>query len=506
MPYDVPTPHYTQQPSSQPEAVTGTQSQRQGLAQLPRAAADLVLLGDLTGRYSAGSYSKLDRQGQVVQRDARTGIAEHGHRITAAIACHVARVGGTVNQLTDLLMHPDHEGGRHAQNIALRSGQARALAYIERVWESASATVSNTAQVVSRQDAHEDLAALRDRIEVTPWRSERGRTALRVLRAHLNFAEAAGGRLHAASERQAAEEAGISRQAVRNAYDTVLKPGGWLRRLRVGRGKEGSAWYLGNGPGRVAGDRLSHSQTTQFPPDPALDEWSTPETALSADIDSTVISRLMAHDAFAHRALGSSALLIIGALHSRPAQTVGELVITSSVSRATVYRTLHRLGSHGLVHHVGEIWILAPRALEGFGNRLLGAVTEAEVVPSRGWDEIASHHGTAGLSSSRRTFHAAERAMYRAVLGRLAEHRSTAHVIVRDGRQVLIPAPRPDEVLSTWQAPGGCVLDPVTGRAAPDWRIATDGRLILITPADQRSYDELTAAHAEALSEWESAA
>ncbi|MFJ8540077.1 hypothetical protein [Streptomyces sp. NPDC093591] len=52
----------------------------------------------------------------------------------------------------------------------------------------------------------------------------------------------------------------------------------------------------------------------------------------------------------------------------------------------------------------------------------------------------------------------------------------------------------------------GVSLDPVTGRPAADWRVATDGRLILITPADQRSYDELAAAHAEALSEWESAA
>ncbi|MEV0637689.1 hypothetical protein AB0I77_22595 [Streptomyces sp. NPDC050619] len=95
---------------------------------------------------------------------------------------------------------------------------------------------------------------------------------------------------------------------------------------------------------------------------------------------------------------------------------------------------------------------------------------------------------------------------YRDVLERLSEHRGRAMVIVRDGRRVLVPAPRPDEIPSAWQAPDGCVLDPVTGRAAPDWRIVTDGRLILITPADQRSYDELAAAHAEALSEWESAA
>jgi len=506
MPYAIPTPHYSQHASPQPEAVTGPHTTRQGLAKLPRTAADLVLLGDLTGRYAAGSYSRLDRQGHVVLREFRTGVAEHGHRITAAIACHVARLGGSVSQLTELLLHPDHEGGRHTQHIALRSGQARALAYIERVWRNAGATVTSTVRVASRQDVHEDLAALRDRIEVTPWRGERGRTALRVLRAHLNFAEAAGGRLHAASERQAAEEAGISRQTLRHAYDTVLKPEGWLRRLKVGRGAEGSSWYLDNGLNGTADGWTSRTQTTQFPPSSALEEWTTPETGLTADVDSTVIAHLMAHDAFAHRALGSSALMIIGALHVRPAQTAGELVITSSVSRATVYRSLDRLASHGLVHHIGETWTLAPQALEGFGNSHPEAVTAPHLVLSRGWDTVAADHGTAGLAIRRRTLHAAERTAYRAALDRLAGHRSSALVIVRDSRQVLVPAPRPDEIPSTVQARNGGVLDPVTGQPAPDWRIATDGHLILITPADQRSYDELAAAHAEALREWESAA
>jgi hypothetical protein len=97
--------------------------------------------------------------------------------------------------------------------------------------------------------------------------------------------------------------------------------------------------------------------------------------------------------------------------------------------------------------------------------------------------------------------HTAERAAYREVLDRLAEHRSKAVVIVREGRQILVPARRPDEI-----PPDGRVLDSDTSRPAADWRVATDGRLILITPADQRSYDELAAAHAQALSEWESAA
>jgi len=93
-----------------------------GLHRLSPAAADLVLLGDLTGRYAAGSYSRLgsDRRSVVLRAD-RQGAAEHGHRITSAIACHVARAGGTVDQLTQLLLHPDHEGGRHTRHIALSS-------------------------------------------------------------------------------------------------------------------------------------------------------------------------------------------------------------------------------------------------------------------------------------------------------------------------------------------------------------------------------------------------
>ncbi|CAM5727095.1 hypothetical protein SALBM311S_03823 [Streptomyces alboniger] len=52
---------------------------------------------------------------------------------------------------------------------------------------------------------------------------------------------------------------------------------------------------------------FSCQKTTQFPPGLALEEWSTSETAAPADVDSTVISHLMAHDAFAHHGLGSSA-------------------------------------------------------------------------------------------------------------------------------------------------------------------------------------------------------
>jgi hypothetical protein len=169
----------------------------------------------------------------------------------------------------------------------------------------------------------------------------------------------------------------------------------------------------------------------------------------------------MGQDAFAHQGLGSSALVIIGALYVRPDQTVGELVRSASVSRATAYRTLRRLAGHGLVHHHGETWHLAPRALEGFGD---AALPDRTAQLAQGWDAVAQQYGTAGVAAQRRTRHSAERAAYRELLERLAEHRTKAVVIVRDGRQVLVPSPRPDEVPPAWCAPGGCVLDPVTGR------------------------------------------
>jgi len=540
MPYGTPQspdlPRASLPTSRKSEAIKGSHATPLGFDRLPPAAVDLILLGDLTGRYATGSYTRRNSSGALVLREDRQGAADHGHRITAAIACHVARVGGTVDQLTRLLLHPDHEGGRHAQIIELRSGQARARAYIERVWASASAEVAATVAVGSRHGAHEDLVVLRERIETTSWRGERGRTALRVLRAHLNFAETAGGRLHAASERQAAEEAGISRQTLRNAYESVLKPGGWLRRLRVGHGTEGSTWYLGNGPAAPSASRVS---TSQCPPDEALGEWSTPETEVtpetegesesgdsqagstahqpaptapghwstpetagSPDVDSRVIGRLMANDAFAQAGLGSSALMVIGALHANPRQSATELVTSSSVSRATVYRTLQRLHGHGLVQQDDSVWTLTPRALEGIGVPAEQAVTE----PGPEWDGLATVYGTTGIAEARRAFHAAERAAYRAALEALAEHRTPALTIVRDGTTVLVPAQRADEVPAHWQASDGSVLDPVTHRPVPGWRVATDGRLILHSPGDQLTYEELVAANTVALESWETAA
>lgn len=56
-----------------------------GLDQLPLACAGLVLHGDLTSRYAAGSHSRLarDKRTAVLGSD-RQGESEHGHRDRSA--------------------------------------------------------------------------------------------------------------------------------------------------------------------------------------------------------------------------------------------------------------------------------------------------------------------------------------------------------------------------------------------------------------------------------------
>lgn len=197
----------------------------------------------------------------------------------------------------------------------------------------------------------------------------------------------------------------------------------------------------------------------------------------------------MAHDAFAHGALGSSALMVLGALHARPTQTPAQLVLSASLSRATAYRALNRLKTYCLVQPHGDGWALSPRALEGIGNSLPEAVTQP--APSttgaplaQGWDGVAVSYGTDGIASARRALHAAERAAYREALQAWAEHRSPARTAQREGRIVLVPPPRADEVPTHLQSPAGAVLDPATGVPVSGWRIATDGRLILLSPGD----------------------
>lgn len=97
----------------------------------------------------------------------------------------------------------------------------------------------------------------------------------------------------------------------------------------------------------------------------------------------------MGHDAFTHHGLGSSALMLIGALHARPAQTIGELVGSASVSRATA--TVQALSRHAKFSETWDTYAHPPLAVEAVTVTVFGTAFASIGTPTA----ALRHNGTA---------------------------------------------------------------------------------------------------------------
>lgn len=184
----------------------------------------------------------------------------------------------------------------------------------------------------------------------------------------------------------------------------------------------------------------------------------------------------MGHDAFARHGLGSAALMVISALHQPPTRRPASSSVPprSPARPPTGPRNASPTTASSTAPGRPGPWRHGPwRALV---TAILSLLLSPDAAPAQGWYEVAERHATKGVAARRNARPAAQRAAYREALERLAEHRSKAVVVLRDGRPVLVPARRPDEIPPAWHAPNGRVLDPVTGRPAADWRVATDGQ------------------------------
>lgn len=380
--------------------------------------------------------------------------ADHGHAITAAVATACARSGWTRLDLHYAIFQSTARAGQHARDIARHSGHDRAAAYLDRVWERATALVAESG-ISSRQDSIADLIALGDRISYSYWGGTARGTDLRVLTAHWKIAKRAGGRLHTASYREIAESAGCALNTAFTATRRLVRDG-WLRQVNSGTREHGSAWMLLDG--------LSHGGNS--PRGRQAGGASSVPSVRNGELDAEVIEKLMGLDAFAHRGLGTSSMKILAALHLSDSQTVRELTESAAVSSATAYRHLVRLAEHELAAKIGEVWTLTTTAKEALAG------------PWEGWDEVANSVGTYGASWRRQQLHDDQRATwYGQTLPRLRERR------MPDVRPV-----RGDEVPAAMRW-GSQVVDPVTGEVLEGFAVASDGRLIMIQ--DEPDYDEL---------------
>lgn len=179
-------------------------------------------------------------------------------------------------------------------------------------------------------------------------------------------------------------EAGIgSRETTAGAIDRLVDTG-WLSKVEHTDGRRGNRYRLGTP------NVLDESARK---PGPIAFTLGTPRdgTAHGKGVSGRVLedSWLIKHDAFAYKALGSSAARLYIQLTTAP-RTRRELAELTGLGRDTVRRNLQRLVDHDLAVGVGDRWCARPFSLE-----LL--------------DSIASRFGTAGRHAAQARRHEEER-------------------------------------------------------------------------------------------------
>ncbi|MFD6329187.1 MarR family transcriptional regulator [Streptomyces niveus] len=411
----------------------------------------LLVLGDQDAAYATGN---LQRGGK------NTPASDHAWATTRALAADAVRVGWSRPSFVQVMLDGPYKAGQHARTLQHRRGYDKAAAWLQRAWDGAQQYVRSTDPITTRQDFHAALAAFRARIERTPWNGIAGKTDLRNLIARMDICAQAGSWDHTVSERDLAERIGCSRTTAHNSNQRLLHTR-FLRQLDHGSPTDGARWMLIS---RLS--TTSHHRSTPKGPKAggAMSGPNVRPTDTSADIDSRSAGLLMHLDAFGHRGLGGSGLVLLAALAERDGQSLTELRGTASISRPTAYRQLGKLKTLGLVHHEGELYHLSPTALEGIGTQSPDCAT-----PVEGWPHAAERLGTAGAGERRHRHHTAQRIHWRNEQVRLAERRRTA------GQA---PLPHPAVAQPQYIRADGCAIDPSTGEVIVGLYVASDGRWI----------------------------
>lgn len=412
----------------------------------------LLVLGDQDAAYAT---SNRQRGGK------NTAASDQAWAMTRAVAADAVRVGWTRPTFLQVMLDGPYKAGQHARTLHHRRGYDKAASWLQRAWDGAQQYVRSTDPITTRQDFHAALAALRARIECTPWKGIAGKTDLRNLIARMDICAQAGSWDHTVSERDLAERMGCSRTTAHNSNQRLLHTK-MLRQLDHGSPTDGARWMLLS---RLPSTTSHHWSTPKGPK--AGGAMSGPDVRpadTSADIDSRSAGRLMHLDAFGHRGLGGSGLAVLAALAERNGQSLSEIQASASISRPTAYRQLRKLKALGLIHHEGELYHLSPTALQGIGTH-----TSDCAAPVEGWSQTAERLGTAGTGQRRRRHHETQRSHWRHEQERLAERRRTAQHA---------PLPHPSMAQPQYVRADGCAIDPTTGEVIVGLYVASDGRWI----------------------------
>lgn len=451
------------------------------LAALPALSdrmTNMLLLGDTEGRYAPWNRQR---------GGTGTSTSNHAWAMTNGVATAAGARGWKFEQFSTVLLDTTAEAGRHARQIAHRGGRDKAVAWLRRAWDSAAEYTAAHPRLDGRQPAHAALEGLRAVIETLRWSGPAATTDLRNLAVRLDLSQRSGGFDHEVSLMHLAELMGVSRNTARRSNQRLVQAG-WLKRIKDATEDMPTGWRLAkgrihNGPPTQSHQRGGVNRGGSIVNNPSSQADS------GADLHTRTVVRLTALDAFAHRGLGGSALKVVAALVIRQGQTAAELTRSASVSQPTVSRTTRRLAALGLAVRVGEVWELAPEALDGIGSHQGNEPAEK---PAAGWVDVAERLGTAGTGERRRAAHDQRRTAW-AEFRRIREESrrpAGAEPHPRRGRPELVNAE-------------GLAVDRSTGEVIEGVFLAVDGDWIV--PDLERPHEELEALRLAAVAHWDAA-
>ena len=331
----------------------------------------------------------------------------------------MVNAGWELDDAWELLSRTRFAGAAKLTQKLHRYGEDTAYTYLAHCWASAR-------RFVDEHPAHGADPVLRTALEsfqraadAHRWPGRAGSIAWLVLHRLIHTAYRGGCEWDedsvtlTASERQLAEDASLSREAVHRALKSLCAAG-WLTRVAVGAGPMGSRWRLelNGSPARTAVP-LTHPTHCSSP---------------TGGVVVNGLSMRAGHDAFRSRALGPTGYRVLRELVLHGPATTAELAGRLGQSQGTVARVLaKRLGAAGMVERLGPQWgllesVYEPDAGSRTGlNRSTGPTTSVSHLVL---DAAAERFGTTGRAVAQRRWHQRERelyaatASYRAVLER----------------------------------------------------------------------------------------
>lgn len=309
----------------------------------------------------------------------RSGDPRYATRSELVMAVMVGMVnaGKTSAWAWQAFLDPRHRAGHKIRQIADERGMGAAHVWFDRSWVEACRFVAERPPESSSADRLVDIVAVNDEADLYRWPGQAGSSSRKVLAAMVDIACGARSSVFSASDRQIAERAGLGRTATSRAV-TRLAEGGWVERLRPGRGTRASTWSL-----CLNGERNGDLR----------DARSCAEATCSGGV-----SLAVDHDLWRHRGLGGGGWRVARAVAGTGEANAATVAETTGMNTGSVRRILNRLEASGVVERVDD------------GYWRIDTTADAEVV--------AELVGTAGAGERARTEHARQRAAYRSAISR----------------------------------------------------------------------------------------